>query len=68
MWFFYGSVTTFTRYLQARRCKRRQYVDMFGVNGDINAGTYPIVKDWEVLCTIVDFWVVVERHLDTDSI
>lgn len=41
---------------------------MFGVNGDINAGTYPIVKDREVLCTIVDFWVVVERHLDTDSI
>jgi hypothetical protein len=28
----------------------------------------PIAKDWEVLCTIVDFWVVVERHLDTDSI
>lgn len=41
---------------------------MFGVNGDIHAGTYPIAKDWEVLCTIVDFWVVVERHLDTDSI
>jgi hypothetical protein len=33
-----------------------------------NAGTYSIVKDWEVQSTIVHLRVSVERHFGTGSI